>query len=340
MLTHFSCSCALASSQPGVWLSLSQLPDWLHLARTQAASCHVGYGPCVGNGSADAAAFPATAVSAFTVSLSSLSDASLWSRARAAVSSLDATGADPWAGCVCDELCVRVLLAVRGVQVASVERAVSEPSDVLLPLLSSSSFWCSLLTDMQPQSQAASHLATFALLPLVQRLLAACVRLAASTPSEGRSPTLSHFLLDSLFPALRSALSRCSDHSLVTSADSVDISSVSATLRAVPRSLVYCLAVSACVAGAESVGHSLPTSLQSLWCQVMYVVDLSAASVPEFTRSLSLSFAASSLPPSLLTVASYAVGRLSLVRCLTSSPAAPTHLLPLLHSAGTAPSGC
>ena len=321
------------ASQSAVWSPLSELCDWLHVIRNEAASCDPN---CINAGGGRAAA--ASATCAADMFVWSPSTQSLLAAARAAAST-GAAVVNVCTRCVCNELCFRLLVAARGLQVMCVQRAVDASSAVLLPLLSLDSVWCSLLADIQSRARASDLHVAFALLLPIQRILAGSVRLAMSVPVV-KSSSLFHYLFDVLCPALQSALSFSSDDALPPSESAAgDISALSGVLRTAPRSLVYRLLVSACVAAADCcVGQSLPTAVQSMWRHVLPVVDIAATSVSQLTHSLSLSLSPGvARPPSPLTVSSYAVGLFSLVRCLTSS-VAPASLLPLLDPTDTAPS--
>ena len=231
--------------------------------------------------------------------------------------------------CVRAELGARLLLAGRSVQLRCVQRAETEPSSGLCPLLSQPSEWSALLADLHSHSRtrAAESRVNLSLAACVQQIMAASVRLAAAGAKDGSSSTLSPFLYNSLLPALRSALlSPCSAEPVPPPPPSA---SLSAVLSAVPRSLLYQLLVSGCVATADccASGHSVPPALHSLWRSLESAVDLTAASVAQLRQSLSVSLP-SPQPLPLLTVASYVTARLPLVCCLTS---ARTAAAPSLH---------
>ena len=310
-----------------MWSSLLHLCDWAHTVRSQVAPCDVG---CITGGGGAATTATCSASSAFPVAV-----------ARAAASSVAAATVASCSGCVCYELCGHVLLGVRGVQAACLQRSVDGSSAEMSLWLSSSSVWCSLLTDIaQAQPRSSGQQAIGALLPFAQQILTAAVRLSAPEPTAESSHTLFQYLFDTLLPALTSALASSRDAPLPLNpaSPSTDSSELSAVLRAVPRSFVYRLLVSACVAGADrvgSVGRSLPPALQSLWRHVMPVVDLAAPSVSQLTSLLCSSGPSS--PLSLPVVSSYAAGRFSLVRCLASTPVSLSELLSPDVSADTSP---
>ena len=324
-----------------MWSSLSQLCDRLHVVREQSAACDEA---CAGGGGGGSGA-RSTSSHSVAVPLSVIRAALL----------LDKAAESESCGCgVCDELCLRQLTVARGVQALCVQRAVDQRSAVLVPSLSSWPLWSSLLTDLQPpKPRVAARHATHAVLSLVQQLVAASVRSALQLSSMQSDDTLSHFLFDDLFPALHSFLSSRSDDRPPPSrpppvrllCEPADPAVFSAVVRAVPRPFVYRLLASACVAAAERcVGHSWPDNVQQLWRDVLPIVDLSAPSVPQLARLLSLSSATSlplplPLPLALLTVSSYAAGRFSLVRSLISSSClSPTALSSPIFAANPLPS--
>ena len=330
------CTLRICVFQTDLWESLSQLCEWLRLVRALAAEGEP-VSAISGGGSLDAAS---SAVAATVVSRLLVDTPSLATLLSSAVLS-----AEPAVDVVCDQLCARLVLAVRTLQVECAKRVVAHSSSALHPALSSPAAWCSLLTDLHPlQARLAGRgeLAHSALMQQrVQQIIALAVRSAMLAPTTESSTALSHFLFHSLLPALQSAMSTCSDSLPPSTRTSADTATVSSVLRDVRRFTVYRLLVSACVSCADccvDTGRAapLPPAAQSLWRFVLSIVDESHASAAS-----SVSSASSGLPKSAtvdpLAGPYYNVGRLSLVRCLLSSPIASSQFMPLLSAADTRP---